>query len=142
MGTVVELTNAVITELNAEAWSQSFVAVRHYRPRYDATKLKNLTVTVVPRRFTIDATTREHDLREAQIDLAIQQRLTSESNEEIDGLLNLVDEITRYFKLRRLAAMPAALCVKVENEPIYAVEHLDELRCFTSILTLSFRMLE
>ena len=142
MGTVVELTNALITELNAEAWSQSFVAARHYRPRSAAMELKNLTVTVVPRRFTIDAATREHDLREAQIDLAIQQRLTSESNEEIDGLLNLVDEITRYFKLRRLAAMPKAICIKVENEPIYAVDHLDEFRCFTSVLSMTFMLME
>jgi len=54
--------------------------------------------------------------------------------------LGLVDENARHFRLRRPAAMPSAVCVKVENDPVYAVEHLDELRCFTSIITLSFRM--
>lgn len=140
MGTVVDIVSALILELNAEGWSQSFVARRHYRPRYDAAELRTLTVTIVPRRMTIAPDARDHDVREIQIDLAIQQRLSQESNEEIDVLLNLVDEITRHFRLRRLAAMPQALCTKVENDPVYAVEHLDELRCFTSIITLSFRM--
>jgi len=140
VGVVVDVVSALILELNAEAWSQPFTASMNYRPRYNATELRALTVTVVPRRLTIEPETRDYDVREIQIDLAVQQRLSQESNEEIGGLLNLVDEIARHFRLRRLAAMPQALCTKIENEPIYAVEHLDELRCFTSIITLSFRI--
>ncbi len=140
MSTIVELADAVVSELNAEGWSLDFAAKRLYRPRFEPADLKTLQVSVVPRALVIEAASRADDSRQYQIDLAVQQKLDAESSEEIDPLLGLVEDIARHFRLRRPAAMPSALCVKVENEPVYAVEHLDELRCFTSILTLSFRV--
>ena len=142
MSTIVNLADAVVSELNSEEWSLPFVARRLYRPRFAPVDLKTLQVSVVPRSLTIEAASRTDESFQYQIDLAIQQKLDTETAEEIDPLLGLVEEIGRHFRLRRPATMPTALCVKVENEPVYAVEHLDELRCFTSILTLSFRMLE
>lgn len=140
MSTIVALADAVVSELNGEGWSLPFVARRLYRPRFEPADLKTLQVSVVPRSLVIEAASRADDSRQCQIDIAVQQRLDAELSEEIDPLLGLVEEIARHFRLRRPAAMPTAVCVKVENDPVYAVEHLDELRCFTSILTLSFRM--
>ncbi|GAB6188135.1 hypothetical protein [Thermopirellula anaerolimosa] len=140
MSTIVALADAVVSELNGEGWSLPFAARRLYRPRFEPADLKTLQVSVVPRSLVIEAASRADDSRQYQIDLAIQQKLDSGTAEEIDPLLGLVEEIARHFRLRRPAAMPSALCVKVENEPVYAVEHLDELRCFTSVLTLSFRV--
>ncbi len=140
MSTIVALADAVVSELNAEGWSLPFAARRLYRPRFEPGDLKTLQVSVVPRALVIEAAGRADDSRQYQIDLAVQQKLDVETAEEIDPLLGLVEEIARHFRLRRPAAMPSALCVKVENEPVYAVEHLDELRCFTSIITLSFRL--
>ncbi len=140
MSTIVALADAVVSELNAEGWSLQFAAQRLYRPRFEPSELKTLQVSVVPRSLVIDAESRSDDSRQFQIDVAIQQKLDAETAEEIDPLLGLADEIARHFRLRRPAAMPDALCAKVENNPVYAVEHLEQLRCFTSILTLSFRM--
>jgi hypothetical protein len=55
--------------------------------------------------------------------------------------MELVEEIADFFKQRRLDAYPQAVWVKTENAPIYAAEHMDELRQFTSVLTLTFRVL-
>jgi hypothetical protein len=140
MFTIVALADAVVSELNAEGWSLPFVARRLYRPRFEPADLRTLQVSVVPRSLVIEAASRADDSREYRLDVAVQQKLDSESADQIDPLLGLVDEIARHFRLRRPAAMPSAVCVKVENDPVYAVEHLDELRCFTSIITLSFRM--
>ncbi len=140
MATIVALADAVVSELNNEDWSLQFAARRLYRPRFEPADLKTLQVSVVPRALVIEAGSRADDSHEYRVDVAIQQKLDVETAEEIDPLLRLVEEIARHFRLRRPAAMPSALCVKVENEPVYAVEHLDELRCFTSVLTLSFRM--
>jgi len=141
MATIATLADAVVAELNAAAFSADFVARRHYCPRFQPADLKALQVSVVPKALVIEPASREGDGRHYQIDLAVQQRLETESLEEIDQLASLVEEIARHFRLRRLASMPAALCVKIENRPVYAVEHLDELRCFTSILTLTFLVL-
>ena len=138
--TIVALADAVVSELHGEGWSIPFVARRLYRPRFEPADLKTLQVSVVPRALVIEAASRGDDSREYRLDVAVQQKLDADSSEEIDPLLGLVEEIARHFRLRRPAAMPSALCVKVENEPVYAVEHLDELRCFTSVLTLSFRV--
>jgi hypothetical protein len=140
MVTIVTLADAVVSELNGEGWSLQFAARRLYRPRFEPADLKTLQVSVVPRSLVIEAASRADDSRQYQIDLAVQQKLDAETTEEIDPLLGLVEEIARHFRLRRPAAMPTAMCVKVENDPVYAVEHLDELRCFTSIITLSFRV--
>jgi hypothetical protein len=134
------LADAVVSELNSAAFSLDFVARRWYRPRFEPADLKTLQISVVPRSLVIEAASRIDDSHEYHIDLAVQQKLDAETAEEIDPLLELVEEIARYFRLRRPAAMPSALCVKVESEPIYAAEHLEELRCFTSIITLSFRV--
>ncbi|GAB6184605.1 hypothetical protein JCM17478_01070 [Thermopirellula anaerolimosa] len=140
MATIVALADAVVSELNGEGWSLPFAARRLYRPRFEPADLKTLQVSVVPRSLVIEAASRADDSRQYQIDIAVQQKLDADPSEEIDPLLGLVEEIARHFRLRRPAAMPTAVCVKVENDPVYAVEHLDELRCFTSIITLSFRM--
>jgi len=140
MGNLSLLAEAVVADLNNEAFSLDFVARRLYRPRFEPADLKTLQVSVVPRSLVIEAASRAEDSQEYRIDVAVQQKLDTETAEEMDPLLGLVEEIARYFRLRRPAAMPSALCVKVANEPVYAVEHLNELRCFTSIITLSFRM--
>lgn len=142
MSTIVNLADAVVSELNSEEWSLPFAARRLYRPRFAPVDLKTLQVSVVPRALLMEGANRTEDSYQYQIDVAIQQKLDAETVEEIDLFVGLVEEIARHFRWRRLAAMPTALCVKVENEPVYAIEHLEELRCFTSILTLSFRMLE
>lgn len=142
MATIVALADAVVSELNSEGWSLPFAARRLYRPRFMPVDLKTLQVSVVPRGLLIEGANRIEDSHQYQIDVAIQQKLDAETVEEIDLLVGLVEEIARHFRWRRLAAMPSALCVKVENEPVYSIEHLEELRCFTSILTLSFRVLE
>lgn len=142
MSTIVQLADAVVSELNAEGWSLTFAARRLYRPRFEPAQLNNVQVTVVPRSLVIDASSRSDDEIDYKIDVAVQQKLQDETAETIDPLIALVGEIARHFRTRRLSAMPNALCVKVENEPVYAVDHIDELQCFTSILTLSFRIVE
>jgi len=142
VSTIVNLADAVVSELNNEEWSLPFAARRLYRPRFAPVDLKTLQVSVVPRALLMEGANRTEDSHQYQIDVAIQQKLDAETVEEIDLFVGLVEEIARHFRWRRLAAMPSALCVKVENEPVYAIEHLEELRCFTSILTLSFRVLE
>jgi len=140
--TIVTLADAVVAELNAGQFGQQFTAKRLYRPRYQATDLKNLQVTVVPKELTIDAATRSGDLWECQIDVAVQKKLSAEIDEDINPLIQLAEDIARHFKLRRPANKPDALCVKAEVAPIYAVEHLDELRTFTCVITLTFRLMD
>ena len=143
MYSIVAIADAVASELNTEEWSIPFAARRLYRPRFEPADLRTLQVSVVPRSIVVEAASRSEDSYQYQIDVAIQQRVgrvDAEWDDEVTPLLELAKEVMSYFRMRRLAAIPAALCVRIEIDPIYAVEHLDELSVLTSVLTLTFQI--
>jgi len=155
MATITDIADAVVTELNGHTWTNApptppeveggdptpaFTAERHYRPRFDLKDMAALHVSVVPKGVTIERADRLRNQEDYAIDVAVQKKFSSGDAVELDPLMALVEEIARFFRLRRLAEYPDAVWVRTENVPVYAVEHMDELRQFTSVLTLTFRV--
>jgi len=140
MAVITDIADAVVAELNAGTFSQPFEAKRYYRPVFDLAEMKDLHVSVVPRGMTIERADRSRNQHDVQIDVAVQQKFQSGDAAELDPLMALVEEIADFFRLRRLTVRPEAVWIRTENVPIYAPEHLDELRQFTSVLTLTFRV--
>jgi len=140
MAVITDIADAVVAELNAGTFSQAFEAKRYYRPVFDLAEMKDLHVSVVPRGVTIERADRSRNQHDVQIDVAVQQKFQSGDAAELDPLMALVEEIADFFRLRRLAAYPDAVWVKTENVPVYAQEHIEEFRQFTSVLTLTFRV--
>ncbi len=141
MAVIAGIADAVVADLNAGGFSQPLEASRCYLPRFDLAEMKDLHVTVVPRGVAITAGTRNHNQHDYQIDIAVQKKLAAMDNSEIDALVGVVDEIADHFRMKRLDSLRAAVWVKTQHEPIYALEHLDQMRQFTSVLTLTFRMM-
>jgi hypothetical protein len=138
MSVVVDIADKVVEELNAGSFSQPFTAERAYLPCYALEDVKDLRVTVVPKAVDIQAATRTSNQQDIEIDVAVQQKLTAADNAEIDPLLALVEELADHFRFKRFAS-PDAVWIRTRNEPVYAQEHLDRFRVFTSLLTLTFR---
>jgi len=141
MAVLIDIAEAVRAELNdsgGTAFSRDFEAVRAYVPALKVEELKRLHVTVVPKGFTSSTASRASSEERYQVDVAVQQRLERLEALDLDPLMGLVEEIADYFRRRRLSNYPAAICVEIANEPPYSVEHLEELRVFTSVLTLTF----
>jgi len=136
------LAEAVVGELNQGEWSLDFVARRAYQLPLRCEGVNRLTVTVVPHRLSIESQPHGLDKSTYQIDVCIQQILDGESAEQIEPLLGLVEEIARYFRLRRPAAMPGTVCMKVINEPTCILEYLLERPQFTSVLALTFQTIQ
>ena len=139
---VVNLADAVTAELAGVTFSQSFAPQRRYRPRYELRDLKDLTVTVVPKSLSLNAATRNGRFHDVAIDIAMQQRLADEHDATIDPLMQLVLEIVQHLSQRKLPGVPSASLIELTNDPIYAVEHLDEMRVFTSVITATYRTLQ
>jgi hypothetical protein len=139
MAVVIDIADAVVAELNATSFSQPLVAERHYQPRFELSEMANLKVSVVPRSMTSSTLDRRNDSFDYQIDVAVQKR-TDTNPVLLDAMMNLVEEIADHFRTQPLSNYPQARCIDVKNEPIYALEHLDELRLFTSVITLTFRV--
>lgn len=139
MSVVVDIADKVVSELNAGTFSQSFTAERAYLPCYALEDVKDLRITVVPKGVEIQIKDRSSTQDDVGIDIAVQQKLTAADNAEIDPLLALVQEVADSLRFKRFTA-PDAVWVGTRNEPVYAQEHLDRFRVFTSLLTFTFRV--
>ena len=143
MSVLVDITSAVVAELNGHAFSKPLAAVRSYRPLFDREEMKNLHVTVVPNGFTVEALDRHRTQNDYSVEVAIQHG-PEPLDAAMDALVGLVEEIAAFFKFRRLTSYPGAICTKVAFaagcERGYAPEHLDQLQQFTSVLALTFRV--
>ncbi|MGV3483366.1 MAG: hypothetical protein ACO1RT_02980 [Planctomycetaceae bacterium] len=140
MTTVLQIADSVTAQLNAAALSRSFTAERLYVPNFDLEDMKELRVTVVPREVELGPLDREQNRCHAKIDVAVQKKFSAGSNAEIDPLVTFVEEIADLFRLKRLASFSAARCVKCEHAVLYSSEHWEQLRQFTSLLTLTFEL--
>ena len=140
MAVITDIADAVVAEMNGHTFSQALTAVRYYRPVFDLAEMSALHVSVVPRGVTIERADRSRNQYDFAIDVAVQKKFEAGDAAELDPLMSLVEEIADFFRLRRLTSYPDAIWVRTDNVPVYAPEHLEEFRQFTSVLTLTFRV--
>ena len=141
MAKITDIAEAVKDELNGGEFSQAFTAERHYQPVFELKDMKTLHVTVVPKDVELQLATRNTSQHDCRVDVAIQKKLETTDLSEIDELMGLVEEIMTYLSRRKLSSVPNALWIRTANEPIYAAEHLEQFRQFTSIVTLTYRLI-
>jgi hypothetical protein len=141
MPLITQVADAVVADLNAASFSQPFTATRAYVARFELPDLKTLTVTVVPSSASVTAAARGPAQQDVAIDVAVQQKLADEQNATLDPLLVLAEEIAEHFRGRRLSTFPDAVWSRTEFTALYAPEHLEQLRTFTSVVTLTFRII-
>jgi len=138
---ITTIADAVVAAMNGPTFSRAFTAQRSYLPIFDLKDMVDLHVTVVPKAVSSEASSRNASQEEYQIDVAVQQKVASLEPVSIDPLMAIVQEIVDFWRLRRvmIGALPA-VCIKASNLPVYAPEHLSQMNQFTSIVTLTFRM--
>jgi len=141
VSTIIDIADAVTAELAAGSFGQPFSPQRSVLPDCDLADLQDLRVTVVPRGVEITGSSRTLSQHDVQIDVGVQKKLGTDLDTEVAELVGLVEEIAEFLKRRPLAAALQACWVKTANEPIYAPDHLAEKRLFTSVLTLTYRLL-
>lgn len=139
MALITDIADAVVDALNGQTFSQPVTAVRAYRAAFDLQEMKDLHVTVVPKGLELITAGRGVAQSDVQIDIGVQKKLATGDDAEIDELMGLVQEIAEFIRTTR--QFGDAAWVKTENTPIYSQEHLGELRQFTSVLTLTLRVM-
>ena len=140
MALVTDIAEAVKEELDASSFSLPFSAKRFYQPLFELEEMQDLHVSVVPQALTIFSLSRSQGQYDVKIDVAVQKKFQRGEAAELDPLMDLVEEIAGHFRAKRLAGLPGAMWVKTENAPIFAQEHMEEMRQFTSVLTFTFRV--
>jgi hypothetical protein len=136
---LLQVAEAVTYEINLGVYSQSVTAVRYYQPRFDLSEMDTLRVSVVPRSISEKQLSRALNSYDCGIDVGVQQRSPMDQI-TLDGLTRLVAEIAERLRSHALSAMPDARLMDLGNDPVFAPDHLDELRQFTSVLSLTYRV--
>lgn len=139
MAVILDIVDSIVAQLNGGSFSQPLVAERHYQPKFDLSEMTELKVSVVPRSLASKTLDRNRDTFDYLIDVAVQKK-TDMTQASLDALMTLVEEIADHFRTQPLASYPNARCTDVKNEPVYSLEHLDEFRQFTSVITLTYRV--
>jgi len=139
MATIIELADAIVTELNTHTFSQPVTAARYYLPTFDLQEMHTLHVSVVPTSVASQELTRARKSYDYTIDVGVQQK-TDLNLGSLDVLVDLAEEIADHLDRQPLAAMPEARCVEITTDPVFAPEHLNELHQFTSIITVTYRL--
>ena len=141
MAVITDIADAVAAEINAGSFSKPVSAVREYLPAFELADMQTLRVTVVPKSVTTLPGGRAHNQYDYAIDVAVQKKLDAADNTEIDELMTLIDELADHLRFKRLTDYPNAAWLKTENVPVYSPEHLEQLRQFTSVITITFRIM-
>ena len=143
MSEIDDIAAAVVADMNGAplgAFSQTFTTVQAYLPQYELADMKILHVTVVPKGVVVQPFGRAGCQYDYAIDVAVQQTPASTDPATIAPLMSLVEEIADFFRLRRLSSYLGAVWARTEHPHVYSQEHLEQLRQFTSVLTLTFRV--
>jgi len=138
VSTLVAIADAVTASLNAGSFGTPFTAERLYQPAFELADLADLKVSVVPKGVTIATASRDGSYFDCAVDVGIQKKVADDA--EIDGLVDLAEEIADHLRMKRLDGFPEAMWLSVEHEPVVAAEHLEQQRALTSILTVTYRV--
>lgn len=148
-GYYVALADAVVDRINSGDYIDwVFTAERHYLPTYDLADWREVKVTVVPaaRENKIDARGAGANARTYTIDVAIQKKLTKQSElerrDECDVLSGLVSAIED--RLERVGfswddCPRKAKWLGSEVDPLWSEDHLNEYGQFTAVIRLQYR---
>lgn len=147
---LIQVADAVVAELKTgqgeqpAVFSLPFEPVRRSAPITDLQALKELQVTVIGAGWTKERATRGSVLWEFAIHVGLQKKLTSEQNEEIDPLVELLDQIDGFFdreQHRRPATLPDAFYVGSEAAAVpLDDEEMRTKRIYTGVTVLRFQL--
>ena len=139
--TPITVADAVIALLNTHVFTPAITPVRSYRPIHNLEDLKTLQVDVVPRTAESTPFTRAQFSNVVEIDIAVQKKLTADDladNDAADALMDLVQEIIDFLNGKDLTTLTDSKWVRTRNDPIYAPDHWEQFRQFTSLITVTY----
>jgi len=137
---ILDIADAVVASLNAGSFTLEFEAERKYQPVFELQDMQTLHVSVVPKSLAITTAARDSGFFDVAIDIGVQKKVNADQPAELDALMNLVEQIADHLRMKRLDDAPNAAWLAIANEPVFAPEHLEQWRQFTSVLTVTYRV--
>lgn len=149
---LADVAAACVELLHASTLSRPFIAKREWLPRFDLSDLgTELKVCVTAGdSYSVTRTSRTSWNRDPEIRILIIGTLGAEPfDDQIDELMSFVEEVRTLFATGEvdLAASMGCSAVSlrataIESDPPISLEALEQLRQFTSVLTITFRVFD
>ncbi len=133
----IKTADAVLERIQASF--PDIKAERQYVASLELKDTKELRIIVVPKEISYERASRSHNCVHVAVDVALMKKFQKGNAAELDPLCEIAEQLIKVFDGKPLGD---ALCVKAENEPIYAQEHFAKWRQFTSLITLTFTCFE
>lgn len=147
-----EVADAVVDLLDVSSLSRVFRPLRTYLPRFDLADAGDLLVFVTPgASYTTTRLSRGSWQRDPQVQVVIVKRLAQEPYDaECDDLMEFVEEVRVLLATADLpdhetwrgGERPLLRAQTIENEPVFSPETLETMRQFTSVLTVTYRVID
>ena len=137
MSLPIQMAEAVLQKIQEAL--PDIKAERRYVPSLELKDTKETRIIVVPKDITYERASRSHNNVQVAVDVAVMKKFQKGDADELDPLCDLVEQLLKLFDSKPLGD---ALCLKALNEPIYAQEHYEKWRQFTSLITLTFLCIE
>lgn len=140
MAEIADIATAMVDALNGYSFPMSFTAERAYAPLADLKDMGVLHVTVVASGIELLPLARKVAQDDVTVDVAIQQKIKTTDVAEIDALMAMVESIGDF--IRETGTFAPGQWLGATNLPIYSQEHMREMRVFTSVISVTLRVLK
>lgn len=137
-GNSILIANAMVDAITEAALLQTVTAARRYVVDFDLKEMTTARVSMVPSAVREAMQSRGTDVIEIDIDVAVQKRAIT--SEECDALMALTDQIVALFRFVDIGD-DTAKNTAVDRRFIYDQEGLQDKRLFTSIATMTFKLI-
>ena len=97
-------------------------------------------VSVVPKSVQPQHMTRSGRADNITIDIGVQAKITGNPETDVPKLCRLVRTLLDFMWGRALAHAPEAAFMDAGIDPVYAPEHLQQLRVFTSVVSVTYKV--
>lgn len=125
------LADAIVSALNAKAFSLEFTAKREYLPRKEIRTSATLAATVMPTELDSEISTKEADKETHTIAVALHVRVANTATETIDPLMNLTREVHDF--LRKFSTAEGR-AIRRRAQPRYDFEALQTTSLFLAFV--------
>jgi hypothetical protein len=137
----LDIADAVVAALNAVTLSQSVTFERVYVPKFDTENNAAVQGKVVPKTDNREMGSAASDNATVEIDIGVMKRLqdaVADEKAELDGMLELCEEIKAVINRQRLDGATSAICNGTEQAIPFSVELVDDKRTFLAVITATF----
>ena len=97
-------------------------------------------VSIVPKSVQPQHMTRSGRADNITIDIGVQAKVTGSPETDVPRLCRLVRTLLDFMWGRALARAPEAAFMDAGIDPVYAPEHLQQLRVFTSVVSVTYKV--